>query len=98
MEHEIHKVVSFNKVDSFTLRVDFEDGTSQLIDFSPLLRGKLYGPLRDESVFDRVKLDREVHTLVWPNGADFDPSILHDWPQRLASLERLARNWEQDAA
>lgn len=98
MKHQIHKVVGFDKLGFFKLRVAFEDGTSQVIEFAPILRGELYGPLRQQSVFDQVKLDTEAHTLVWPNGADFDPAILHDWPQRRASLEQLAKKWEQDAA
>ena len=39
MDHEIHRVVSFEKVAPFTLRVDFEDGISQVIDFRPVLKG-----------------------------------------------------------
>lgn len=94
MDHEIHRVTGFEKVAPHTLRVDFDDGTSQRIDFSPILRGKLYGELADESVFEQVEIDAEAHTLVWPNGADFDPAILHDWPERVADLERLAKEWE----
>jgi hypothetical protein len=30
-------------------------------------------------LFNQVRIDPEVHTLVWPNGADFDPAMLHDW-------------------
>ena len=81
MSHEIHRVTSFQKVAQFTLRVDFNDGTSQVIDFRPVLKGDLYGPLQEPSLFDRVTLDNEAHTLVWPNGADFDPAILHNWPE-----------------
>lgn len=33
----------------------------------------------DERVFNQVEIDPEVHALVWPNGADFDPETLHDW-------------------
>jgi len=40
------------------------------------------GRLQDTSRFEQVALDREVCTLVWPNGADFDPATLHDWPQQ----------------
>ena len=80
MIHQIHEVTGFRKVKSRTLRVDFSDGTSRVIDFSRILRGEVYGPLEDDSLFDQVEVDPEVCTLVWPNGADFDPAILHDWP------------------
>ena len=66
MEHEIHRVTGFQKVGPLTLRVEFEDGTAQVIDFQPVLAGKLFGPLADPQVFDQVRLDPEADTLVWP--------------------------------
>jgi len=79
---------------SYTLRVQFDDRTDQVIDFEPVLAGELYGPLRDLSLFKQVRIDPEVHTLVWPNGADFDPAILHDWPEHFEALKERARQWE----
>ena len=93
MIHPIHRVVSFAIVAPYTLRMTFDDTTTQVIDFSPILKGELYGPLRDVTLFNQVQLDPEVHTLVWPNGADFDHATLHDWPEHLESLKALARQW-----
>ncbi|OGQ83262.1 MAG: hypothetical protein A3F90_10940 [Deltaproteobacteria bacterium RIFCSPLOWO2_12_FULL_60_19] len=93
MSHKICRVVSFEKVAPFTLRVRFDDDTVQVIDFRTVLAGELYGPLQDASLFDQVRIDPEVHTLVWPNGADFDPAILHDWPESGEALKGLAKNW-----
>lgn len=93
MIHPIYRVVSFAIVAPYTLRVTFDDTAIQVIDFSPILEGELYGPLRDVAFFNQVQLDPEVHTLVWPNGADFDPATLHDWPEHLESLKALARQW-----
>lgn len=75
------------------MRVIFDDGTNQVIDFAPILEGELYGPLRDPSLFEQVQIDGEVPTLVWPNGADFDPATLHDWPENLPAMKALAKRW-----
>ena len=93
MEHKIYRVVSFKPVSPFTLQVTFDDGTKQTIDFRPILAGEIYGPLQDEKFFNQVDIDPEVHTLVWPNGADFDPATLHDWPEYLDEMKKMAGRW-----
>ena len=65
----------------------------EVIDFKPILTGEIYVPLQDELFFNQVEIDPEVHTLVWPNGADFDPATLHDWPKYLESMRALAKRW-----
>ncbi len=91
--HEIHTVTGFEKVDRFTLRVWFEDGAEQLIDFEPVLAGEIFEPLRDPEYFARVRLDEEIGTLSWPNGADFDPATLYHWPRYGSELAALAARW-----
>ncbi|MDX6613276.1 MAG: hypothetical protein QOD75_2462 [Blastocatellia bacterium] len=95
MIHPIHRVHSFEIVAPYTLRVTFDDETEQIIDFEGVLAGELFEPLRELSIFNQVRLDLEVDTLVWPNGADFDPATLHDWPQQIEALTRRAREWER---
>ncbi|MDZ7264086.1 MAG: DUF2442 domain-containing protein [candidate division KSB1 bacterium] len=98
MKHPVYKVKSFRKIAPYTLKVEFNDGTVREIYFYPILKGKLYGALRDSSFFDQVKIDPEVHTLIWPNGADFDPATLHDWDKNLHYMEQLVNSWEQQGA
>lgn len=74
--------------------MQFDDATEQTINFQPVLAGELYRPLRDLTLFNQVQLDPEVHTLVWPNDADFDPATLHDWHIKVAALTERARQWE----
>ena len=93
MVHPIYRVLSFDIVAPYTLHVQFDDDTWQTIDFQPILMGELYGPLRDLSLFNQVRIDPEVHTLVWPNGADFDPATLHDWPEHIHELTARAQEW-----
>ena len=78
MRHPVHRVTAVEIASGYTLRVRFADETEQVIDLQPILAGELYGPLRDPGLFRRLEVDPEVHTLVWPNGADFDAAILHD--------------------
>ena len=92
-EHAIHRITSFEVKGLHTLLVGFADGTRQLIDFEPLLVGEMFGPLRDPGVFAGVRIDPEAHTLVWPNGADLDPSVLHDWPAHEAAMRARAQQW-----
>ncbi len=82
----------------YVLRVQFDDETYQVIDFRPVLAGELYHPLRNLELFNSVRIDPEVQTLVWPNGADFDPATLHDWPLHVRALTARAKQWESKAA
>jgi hypothetical protein len=97
MSHPIHRVRSFVIVRPYTLRVNFDDESEQTIDFEPILAGDLYRPLRDLTLFNQVKIDPDVRTLVWPNGADFDPATLHDWAAHVEELKARARQWELTA-
>ncbi len=94
MNHAVYRVIRFDKIGPFTLRVEFDDGTVQNIDFRPVLEGTLYGLLQDEKLFDQVEIDPEIHTLVWSNGADFDPETLHDWPKHVEEMKHLAKRWK----
>ena len=98
MKHSIHRVSSVTVTGTYTLRVSFADGSMQVINLEPALHGELYGPLRDPDLFRQARVDPEVHTVVWPNGADFDPATLHDWPERGPELIALTRQWEHQRA
>ncbi len=98
MSKAIYRVTAFEVVAPYTLRISFDDDTQQTIDFEDVLAGELYRPLEDLDLFNQVRLDSEVHTLVWPNGADFDPATLHDWPDVCGELAARARSWAEIAA
>jgi hypothetical protein len=56
----------------------FNDGLEGSIDLSEDLVGEIFEPLRDEAFFAQVVFHPELHTLVWPNGADFAPEFLRE--------------------
>ena len=94
MIHPIYRVQAFQIEAPYALRVQFDDGTEQVINFQSVLAGELFGPLRDLAVFNQVRIDPEVQALVWPNGADFDPATLHDWPMYEEALVARAQRWD----
>src|SRR5437016_3581863 len=94
MLHEIFTITDFEIVAPYTLRLTFDDGVTKTIDLSPMLRGELYSPLRDLDFFNSIRLDPEVGTIVWENGADFDPATLHDWDQVGPAMIEMASKWD----
>jgi len=93
MSHPIYRVIDFEIMAPYTLKVKFDDGEVQTIDFRPILVGNFYGSLQDRKLFESVEIDPEVHTLVWPNGADFDPATLHDWPLYAPEMQKMVERW-----
>ena len=94
MNHPIHRVAAFEIVGPYAIHMRFGDGLERTIDFEPVLAGELFGPLRDRPFFEQARLDDEAQTLVWPNGADFDPATLHDWPQYAEAFAARAKQWQ----
>ena len=93
MNHPIYRIIFVEHIPLYSLRLRFNDGLERTIDFESILEGELYGPLRAPTVFAQVALDPEIHTIVWPCGADFDPATLHDWPEHEASFRAAAKRW-----
>jgi hypothetical protein len=71
------RVTDVEPLDDYRLRVSFDDGTMRDVDCSFLLHGSLGEPLRDLKYFRQVRVDDEAGTVVWPNGLDPAPGLLH---------------------
>jgi hypothetical protein len=72
------RITTVEPLDDHNLRLTFNDGLVREVDLSPLLHGPLGEPLRDLDYFRQVRIDAEARTIVWPNGLDPDPDMLHD--------------------
>jgi hypothetical protein len=94
MTHPIYGVISADVVGPFTLQVSFDDGLTRRIDLHRFLPASCSVPCAKSNFSNQVRVDTEVHTVVWPNGADFDPATLHDWPIHEAAFRDLAQRWE----
>jgi hypothetical protein len=60
------------------MRLLFDDGAIRDVQFVPSDgAGPMVLPLNDPDYFARVAVDPEARTVVWPNGLDLAPEVLH---------------------
>ncbi|HEX4133205.1 MAG TPA: DUF2442 domain-containing protein [Bryobacteraceae bacterium] len=85
-------IVGVAPLGGYRLHLRFEDGVEGVVDLADHLsfRG-VFEPLRDPAYFAQVRVDPELGSVTWPNGADLDPDVLYG---RLTGTPVL---WEQDA-
>jgi len=74
----VPKLQSVVHIHDYTLCLRFADGQQGEVDLRDELWGEVFEPLRDVSVFKNFKLNTELNTITWPNGADFAPEFLYD--------------------
>ena len=56
----------------------FNDGAEGEIDLESELEGEMFAPLKDRRKFGRLRVDSELGTIVWENGADLAPEFLYE--------------------
>ncbi len=72
------RVTEVEPLDGPSLRLRFNDGSERVVDLEGELWGPVFEPLKtDPDLFRQVRVDEELGTIVWPNGADMDPDVLH---------------------
>ena len=71
-------IVAAKALGDYRLHLRFEDGVEGVVDLAPHLSFKgVFEPLRDPAYFAQVRVDPEMGTVAWPNGADLDPDVLY---------------------
>jgi hypothetical protein len=74
----MHFVKKANYVSEYKLLLTFEGGNVRLVDLKPHLEGEIFKPLKDISYFKAVKVNSDLDTIVWKNGADMSPDFLYE--------------------
>ena len=78
MTTQTARIRSVEPLDGLVLRLSFDDGTQRDVDLEDELWGPVFEPIRgDLELFRQVRVDEELGTIVWPNGADMDAAVLH---------------------
>ena len=70
------RLVDARHVHDFVLWLKFSDGAEGDLDLRAELDGPIFEPLTNIEFFKQFRIDPDLHTLVWPNGADFAPEFL----------------------
>lgn len=77
-DNELKWVIAARPLDGYRLDLTFNDGSRRIFDCLPLIeKYKLFAPLRDKEVFNRVGLDG--WTVSWLDGTvDIAPEHLYE--------------------
>ncbi len=70
-------VIDAKYLGGYKVEVSFNDGRKGIVDLSDVLEGPVFQPLKEKSIFAQLKLDKELDTISWPNGADIAPEYLY---------------------
>jgi hypothetical protein len=64
-------IVAARALGDYRLHLQFEDGVQGAVDLAPYLSFRdIFAPLKDLNCFAQVRVDPELGTITWPNGAD----------------------------
>lgn len=74
----MHWITDVTYIESYKLKLRFENNKYKLVDLQPHLDGRIFEPLKDISYFKSVNLNKDIDTIVWPNNADFSPDFLYE--------------------
>jgi len=64
-------------IGDYKIKITFNDGSEGIVDLSGSLEGKVFESLKDKKNFSKFKIDKELGTIVWENGADLAPEYLY---------------------
>ncbi|MBI4025668.1 MAG: DUF2442 domain-containing protein [Verrucomicrobia bacterium] len=74
----MHWITSVEYVSSYKLKLGFEDGSVKVVDLARHLNGEVFEPLKDLRLFKTARINPDLDTVVWENGADMAPEFLYE--------------------
>ncbi len=70
-------VTSAKHIEEYKVEVSFNNGSKGIADLSDALNGSVFESLKNIDKFSTFKVDTELETIVWPNGADLAPEYIY---------------------
>ena len=74
----MHLVTAVEYEANYRLRLSFDDGSVRVVDLKDHLDGKVFEPLKVPVRFRSARLNPDLDTVVWDNGADMSPDFLYE--------------------
>lgn len=72
------RVIEAEYLNDYKILITFNDDVKKVVDLQEDLWGPMFEPLRDKNLFRQFRIDKNIHTIVWTNGADFSPDSLYE--------------------
>ena len=72
------RIVEAEYIKDFKILITFNNGVKKVVNLEQHLWGEMFEPLKDKNLFKQFKVNNDIHTIVWPNGADFSPERLYE--------------------
>jgi hypothetical protein len=82
-----YEITAVEHLGGYCLRLTVAAGFSGVVDPPDRFatpRGPMFEPLGDVAYFAKVAVDPDLGTVVWPNGVDLAPDVLHQEALSLA--------------
>jgi hypothetical protein len=64
-------------IGDYKVEVSFNDGRKGVADLSDALKGPVFNPLKDKTIFSQLKVNEVLETITWPNGIDLAPEYIY---------------------
>jgi hypothetical protein len=74
----VPRIAAMRYTSDYRLWLKFDDGHAGEVGLEKELWGEVFEPLKDKRRFKQVRLDTELNTITWDNGADFSPEFLYE--------------------
>ena len=71
------EVIEARIIKDYTVELVFDDLKKGTVDLRKYLGKGIFKALLDKKKFRRMKVDAELGTICWPNGADIAPDTLY---------------------
>jgi len=70
-------IIEAKYLHDYQVELKFNDGKKGIVNLENELYGTMFEPLKDKKLFANLKLDKDLDTITWANGADLAPEFLY---------------------